>query len=47
MPKSRPRFVDTKYGDFFIKWMSKINTLVYRRGERRKGLGFQKIPVAC
>jgi F420H(2)-dependent quinone reductase len=47
MPKSRPRFVDTKYGDFFIKWSSRINALVYRRGGG-EGLGstFQKIPVA-
>ena len=47
MPKSRPRFVDTKYGDFLIKWMSKINTLVYRRsGGEGLGSTFQNIPVA-
>jgi F420H(2)-dependent quinone reductase len=47
MAKSRPWFVDTKYGDFFAKWMSKITTFVYRRGGG-EGLGstFQKIPVA-
>ena len=47
MPKSRPRFMDTKYSDVFIKWMSKINTFMYRRGGG-EGLGskFQGIAVA-
>jgi F420H(2)-dependent quinone reductase len=47
MPKSRPRFVDTKYGDLFIKWTSKINTWMYRRNNG-EGLGgsVQNIPVA-
>ena len=39
--------MDTKYADFFIKWMSKINTFMYRRSDG-EGLGsnFQGIPVA-
>ncbi len=47
MPKSPPRFMNTPYADFFIKWMSRINTWMYRRGGG-EGLGgtFQKIPVA-
>jgi F420H(2)-dependent quinone reductase len=47
MAKSRPRFVGTKYGDVFLKWTSKINAFMYRRGGG-EGLGstFQKIPVA-
>ena len=28
---SRPRFMDTAFADVFIKWMSKINTFLYRR----------------
>ncbi|MGV0790347.1 nitroreductase family deazaflavin-dependent oxidoreductase [Mycolicibacterium sp. XJ1819] len=47
MPKSRPRFMDTKGGDAVIKWMSKLNTWMYRRNNG-DGLGgtFQNIPVA-
>jgi deazaflavin-dependent oxidoreductase (nitroreductase family) len=39
--------MDTKPADFFIKWMSKINTFMYRRNNAQ-GLGgtFQNIPVA-
>jgi len=39
--------MDTKYSDVFIKWMSKINNFMYRRGGG-EGLGskFQGIPVA-
>ena len=47
MAKSRPRFMDTKSSDFFIKWMSKINTFMYRRsGGEGFGSNFQGIPVA-
>jgi deazaflavin-dependent oxidoreductase (nitroreductase family) len=47
MAKSRPRFMDTKSADFFIKWMSKINTYMYRRsGGEGFGSNFQGIPVA-
>jgi F420H(2)-dependent quinone reductase len=44
--KPRPSYLDTSYADFFIKWMSRINTFFYRRGGG-KGLGgtFQNIPV--
>lgn len=47
MPSSRPRYMDTAVGDFAIKWMSRINTVMYRRNAGN-GLGgtFQKIPVA-
>lgn len=45
--KSAPRYLNTAYSDFFIKWMSRVNTFFYRRGGG-EGLGgtFQKIPVA-
>ncbi len=47
MAKSRPRFMDTKSADFFIKWMSKINTFMYRRSDGEGfGSNFQGIPVA-
>ena len=44
---SRPKYMDTAYGDFIIKWMSRINTFMYRRN-KGEGLGgnFQGIPVA-
>jgi hypothetical protein len=37
MPKSRPHLMDTKAADIFFKWMSKINTYMYRRSD---GEGF-------
>jgi len=47
MPKSRPRFMDTPAADFFIKWMSKINTYMYCRSDGEGfGSNFQGIPVA-
>jgi deazaflavin-dependent oxidoreductase (nitroreductase family) len=47
MAKTRPRFMDTKAADFFIKWMSRINTFFYRRsGGTGFGSDFQGIPVA-
>src|SRR5258707_6406543 len=47
MPNSRPRFMDTKPADFFIKWMSKLNTFMYRRSDGEGfGSNFQGIPVA-
>jgi len=44
---SRPKYMDTAYGDFIIKWMSRLNTFMYRRN-KGEGLGgnFQGIPVA-
>src|SRR5258707_746249 len=47
MPKSPPRFRNTPYTDFPIKWMSRLNTWMYRRNGG-EGLGgtVQKIPVA-
>ncbi len=47
MPKSPPRFLNSPFTDFFIKWMSRLNTFMYKRGGG-EGLGgtFQKIPVA-
>src|ERR1700739_542656 len=47
MPKSPPRFLNSSYTDFFIKWMSRLNTFMYRRnGGEGPGGTFQKIPVA-
>jgi deazaflavin-dependent oxidoreductase (nitroreductase family) len=39
--------MDTAFGDFAVKWMSRINTFFYRRN-KGQGLGgtFQNIPVA-
>lgn len=47
MPKPPPRFLNKAYADFFIKWISRVNTWMYRRGGG-EGLGgtFQNIPVA-
>jgi len=47
MPKPPPRFLNSPFTDFFIKWMSRVNTFMYKRGGG-EGLGgtFQKIPVA-
>jgi deazaflavin-dependent oxidoreductase (nitroreductase family) len=47
MPKPPPRSLNSPYADVFIKWMSRLNTWLYRRNAG-KGLGgtFQKIPVA-
>ena len=46
MAKSRPRFMDLRASDTFIKWMSKLNTYMYRRSGRSFGSDFQGIPVA-
>jgi len=47
MPKSAPRFLNSPFTDFFIKWMSRLNTWMYRRnGGEGIGGTFQKIPVA-
>ena len=45
--KSRPRYLNSPFTDFFTKWMSRLNTFLYRRGGG-EGLGstFQNIPVA-
>jgi len=45
--KSPPRFLNSPLTNFIIKWMSRINTVMYRRSGG-EGLGgtFQKIPVA-
>ncbi len=47
MPKSPPRFLNSRYSDYFFKWTSRINTFMYRRNNGQ-GLGgtFQNIPVA-
>jgi F420H(2)-dependent quinone reductase len=47
MPKSPPPYLDKPYADFLIKWMSRLNTFMYRRGGG-EGLGstFQNIPIA-
>ncbi len=45
--KPRPRYLNSPFIDFFFKWMSRLNTFMYRRSGG-EGLGgtFQKIPVA-
>jgi F420H(2)-dependent quinone reductase len=44
MPKSAPRYLNSPSADFFIKWMSRLNTWMYRRNNGQ-GLGgtFQNI----
>ncbi len=45
--KSRPRFLNSRFADVVIKWMSRLNTVVYRRrGGEGIGSTFQGIPVA-
>jgi F420H(2)-dependent quinone reductase len=46
-PKPPPRYLNSPLLGIFLKWMSRINTFMYRRGGG-EGLGttFQKIPVA-
>lgn len=47
MPKPRPRFMDTPASELVVKWMSRINTFLYRRsGGEGLGSTFQGIPVA-
>jgi deazaflavin-dependent oxidoreductase (nitroreductase family) len=45
--KPRPRYLNLPFTDFFTKWMSRLNTFMYRRsgGEGLAGT-FQNIPVA-
>jgi F420H(2)-dependent quinone reductase len=47
VPESAPRLLNSPLGNFFLKWMGRVNTFFYRRGGG-EGLGgtFQKIPVA-
>ncbi|OBI85913.1 nitroreductase family deazaflavin-dependent oxidoreductase [Mycobacterium asiaticum] len=46
MPKSRPRFLNSRSSDHFIKWMSRANTWIYRRSNGKLGGTIQKAPVA-
>ncbi|QLL07032.1 nitroreductase family deazaflavin-dependent oxidoreductase [Mycobacterium vicinigordonae] len=47
MPKSRPRFLNSPFTDFFMKWMARLNTWMYRRnGGEGMGSTFQNSPVA-
>jgi deazaflavin-dependent oxidoreductase (nitroreductase family) len=45
--KPRPSYLNSPFTDLFFKWMSRVNTFMYRRGGG-EGLGgtFQNIPVA-
>ena len=47
MPKSPPPFLNSRYSDVFLKWMSKINTFMYRRSDG-EGIGSNPggIPLA-
>ena len=44
---SRPKYIDTAVGDFFIKWASRVNAFLFRRS-KGAGLGSTMggIPVA-
>jgi F420H(2)-dependent quinone reductase len=46
MPKPPPRFINSPFADFFIKWMSRLNTVVYKRfGGEGLGGTFRNRPV--
>jgi deazaflavin-dependent oxidoreductase (nitroreductase family) len=47
MAKPPPRWLNKRYAEVFIKWTSRVNAVLYRRGGG-DGLGgtFQNIPVA-
>ncbi|BBY19333.1 nitroreductase family deazaflavin-dependent oxidoreductase [Mycolicibacterium litorale] len=46
MPKSPPSRLNSPAADFFIKWMSRGNTLLYKATGGRVGGTFGKAPVA-
>lgn len=46
MPKSKPRALNSPVVTFFIKWMAKGNTWIYRRTNGKLGGVFQNAPVA-
>jgi deazaflavin-dependent oxidoreductase (nitroreductase family) len=46
MPKSPPRNLNSPAADFFIKWMSRGNTVLYRLSKGRLGGTFGNAPVA-
>ncbi|TFV59947.1 nitroreductase family deazaflavin-dependent oxidoreductase [Mycobacterium sp. PS03-16] len=46
MPKSPPRNLNSPAADFFIKWMARGNTLVYKVSGGRIGGSFGNAPVA-
>jgi hypothetical protein len=45
--KSPPRFLNSTFADFFLKWMARVNTWMYRRNGG-EGLGgtMQNNPIA-
>lgn len=46
MPKSRPRALNAPWVTFFIKWMGKANTWIYRRTNGKIGGKIGNAPVA-
>jgi F420H(2)-dependent quinone reductase len=46
MPKSPPRALNAPWATFFIKWMAKGNTWIYRRSNGKLGGKIQNAPVA-
>jgi deazaflavin-dependent oxidoreductase (nitroreductase family) len=46
MPKSKPRALNSPLVTFFIKWMAKGNTWIYKRTNGKLGGVFQNAPVA-
>ena len=46
MPKSKPRALNAPWVSFFMKWMGKGNTWIYRRTNGRLGGKFGNAPVA-
>lgn len=46
MPKSPPSQLNSPAADFFIKWMARLNTVVYKVSGGKIGGTFGKAPVA-
>jgi F420H(2)-dependent quinone reductase len=46
MPKSKPRALNAPWVTFFIKWMGKANTWIYRRTNGKIGGKIGNAPVA-
>ena len=46
MPKSPPRFLNAPWVTFFMRWMAKGNTWIYKRSNGKLGGTFQGAPVA-
>jgi F420H(2)-dependent quinone reductase len=46
MPKPPPRNLNSPRAEFFIKWISRGNTWLYKVSGGKRGATFKKAPVA-